>query len=159
MSKQRDREEFVSIMAKEGVNLTVARLLMRQATTLQRLAELECSSEAADRDRVPCPETGKGRPREGKTGRAEMCLCEHWRSQDGMRGCGCADPMNPDQHHKVPRIAVKEAQTRRRVERLCSQHTPRLEPVFGGDPRGAVLKIKVPSGRTNDGGQEGVCVP
>jgi hypothetical protein len=32
-------------------------------------------------------------------------------------------------------------------------------PVFSGDPRGAVLKIKVPSGRTDDWGQEGICVP
>jgi hypothetical protein len=31
--------------------------------------------------------------------------------------------------------------------------------VFSGDPRGAVLKIRVPSGVTNDLGQEGICVP
>lgn len=31
--------------------------------------------------------------------------------------------------------------------------------VLGGDPRGAVVKLKVPSGATNDRGKEGVCVP
>lgn len=31
--------------------------------------------------------------------------------------------------------------------------------VHNRDPRGAVLKLKVPSGRTNDWGQEGICVP
>ena len=31
--------------------------------------------------------------------------------------------------------------------------------VLSGDPRGAVVKIIVPSGRTNDWGQTGICVP
>lgn len=52
---------------------------------------------------------------------------------------------------------VREAQTEARVLALCAKHG--LTPIFNGDPRGAVLKIKVPSGRTNDGGREGVCVP
>lgn len=33
------------------------------------------------------------------------------------------------------------------------------QPVFFNDPRGAVLKIRVPSGYTNDMGREGICVP
>jgi hypothetical protein len=48
MSRQRDREEFVAIMAQEGLPLHVARQLMRAGATLHRLAELECSSETAD---------------------------------------------------------------------------------------------------------------
>lgn len=31
--------------------------------------------------------------------------------------------------------------------------------VFSGDPRGATVKLVVPSGYTNDWGNEGVCVP
>lgn len=31
--------------------------------------------------------------------------------------------------------------------------------VYSGDPRGAVLKIRVPDGFTNDMGKEGICVP
>lgn len=31
--------------------------------------------------------------------------------------------------------------------------------VLQGDPRGCVLKVAVPSGRTNDGGREGICIP
>ena len=31
--------------------------------------------------------------------------------------------------------------------------------VLSGDPRGAVVKVTVPSGRTNDWGQIGICVP
>ena len=56
LSKQR---EFIALMTQEGVPVDVARLVMRHGATLQRLAELECSSEAADRDRVPCPGTRK----------------------------------------------------------------------------------------------------
>jgi len=32
-------------------------------------------------------------------------------------------------------------------------------PVFSSDPRGATVKLKVPSGKTNDWGDIGVCVP
>jgi hypothetical protein len=32
-------------------------------------------------------------------------------------------------------------------------------PVFQGDPRGATVKLRLPSGRTNDWGREGYCVP
>ncbi len=34
-----------------------------------------------------------------------------------------------------------------------------MTALIGGDPRGAAIKIKVPSGKTNDWGQEGICVP
>lgn len=30
---------------------------------------------------------------------------------------------------------------------------------FSGDPRGCCVKLTVPSGATNDWGQEGICVP
>lgn len=36
---------------------------------------------------------------------------------------------------------------------------PRWSVCFNNDPRGATVKLKVPSGYTNDWGQEGVCVP
>jgi hypothetical protein len=34
-----------------------------------------------------------------------------------------------------------------------------ITPDFQGDPRGAVVKLKVPSGRTDDWGKTGICVP
>lgn len=34
-----------------------------------------------------------------------------------------------------------------------------ITPDFSGDPRGAVVKLKLPSGRTDDWGQTGLCVP
>ena len=137
MSRQRDRDEFIALMAMEGVGVDVARKLIRAGATLHRLAELECSSEAADRDRIPCP---------GERRSAE-CLCEHW------SGCGCpetaAGALVGAGHHKVTRISVHGQRVERRVRALCA--TVGLVPVFRGDPRGAVLKVKVPSGR--------VCAP
>ena len=132
MSKQRDRDEFITIAAKEGIPVDVARKLLRYAATLHRLAELECSSEAADRDRVSCP-------------RDIPCLCQDYGSYNG-------------DHGTVPRIAVHGARTQRRVETLCAD-LPGIIPVFQEDPRGAVLKLRVPSGRTNDWGHTGICVP
>lgn len=43
------------------------------------------------------------------------------------------------------------------IERLCAQYN--MTPKFSQDPRGACVKIKVPSGKTNDWGQKGICVP
>ena len=60
-------------------------------------------------------------------------------------------------HVPVPRVNVREAQIEQRVRAVCAAHG--LVPIFDGDPRGAVLKLQVPSGRTNDWGREGVCVP
>src|SRR3990172_1537904 len=55
MSKQRERDEFIMICAREKIPLGLALALLRYTKILQIIAELECSSEAADRDRVPCP--------------------------------------------------------------------------------------------------------
>ena len=150
MSKQRDREEFVSIMVAEGMPLDVCRQVMRLGATLHRLAELECSSEAADRDRVKCPGPGYLRPE------SDGCLCRDYGSYDDMTP-DLDELKGASRHGTVPRINVQEASARARVEALCSPYG--IEPDFQGDPRGAVVKLKVPSGRTNDWGRVGVCVP
>ena len=143
MTKQRDRDEFMAIMAIEGVPVDAARALMRAGATLHRIAELACNSEAADRDRVACP------------GGAETCLCREYGSyEDQPRS---SSSVGEGRHGTVPRYMVQESRIEARVEALCQRHG--LTPIFDGDPRGAVLKLKVPSGRTNDGGREGVCVP
>lgn len=51
-----------------------------------------------------------------------------------------------------------ELRIEERVRTLCIASSG-IVPVFSGDPRGATLKVKVPSGRTNDLGQIGICVP
>ena len=144
MSKQRDRDEFMAIMAIEGVPVDAARALIHFGAALHRIAELACNSEAADRDRVACP------------GGAETCLCRDYGSF-GVQFGGLEGRVAYNSHGTVPRYTVREARIEARVRVLCQRHG--LMPIFDGDPRGAVLKLKVPSGRTNDGGMEGVCVP
>ena len=139
MSRQRDREEFVSIMVAEGMPLDVCREIMRLGARLHREAELQCSDEATDRDRVPCPGVKKDKD----------CICDcARRSQEGKTLTG---------HQDVTRSEVRELRAQRRVNALCDPYN--IVPEFSGDPRGAVVKLKVPSGFTNDWGRVGVCVP
>src|SRR3990172_3180946 len=65
MSYQTEREQFIYRVTREGLDLQAIHALLRYATTIQRLAELACSSEAADRDRIPCPAYNGG-----------PCLCD-----------------------------------------------------------------------------------
>lgn len=132
MSRQRDRDEFISIMTQEGVPLEVARALLRAEATLHRIAELQCSSEAADQDRVPCP------------GGEDSCLCRDYGNY--VEG-----------HGTVPRINVQEDKVQRRILRLANEHGISLH--FNGDPRGPAVLVAVPSGRTNDWRKRGICVP
>lgn len=165
-ANQRAREDFLLQMAKYGMPAEVARLLLRHARTLQRIAEAECSDEAADRDRVMCPG-------------GDLCACEHWQStplpdeeraemfrglpQEPARGCGCADITKPGQHHMVPRIAVQGARVRERVLTILAPELGKPYPdsnlwawrggvqewsqkfaaEFHGDPRGFVLKVLI----------------
>lgn len=140
MSYQRERDEFFSILGAEGIRPEVTRALLREATTLQRLAELECSSERADRDQVRCPAFKK----------ADNCLCQDYGSFD--RDNYPADDMRA--HGYIPRHMVKSHRATKRVIALCSKHN--LVPHFGGD---RMLVVSVPSGRTNDWERRGIAVP
>lgn len=46
-----------------------------------------------------------------------------------------------------------------KVRAVCEEINPACVPVFSGDPRGATVKLKVPSGKVTDWGGVGVCVP
>lgn len=66
----------------------------------------------------------------------------------------------------LARRADKRLRIKQKVMDLCKE-TIRGEgetaiapvPIFSSDPRGAVLKIRVPSGWSNDFGREGIVVP
>lgn len=48
----------------------------------------------------------------------------------------------------------------RAAKRITDRLNPfGIVPIFNGDPRGAVVKLQVPNGRTDDWGREGLCVP
>lgn len=138
MTYSQERDEFLGLVVKEGLPVDIARTVLRHATTLQRIAELECSSERADRDRVPCP----GVKRDAD------CICDWDRDLD--RG----------QHRDVKRI---ERQAQRIEARLIAglAKYPGFAFVFGGDPRGGVVRLKVPSGAYNTwgGAEDGIAVP
>ena len=126
MGHANDRLEFIAKMKREGIPEAIARLIMRHATTIQRLATEECSDEAAykviDREQARCPN----------------CRDERFHSKTPI-GSKC-----------------RECRAKARIMALC---VGRIEPVFQGDPRGACVKLKVPSGRTDDWGGTGICVP
>ena len=52
-----------------------------------------------------------------------------------------------------------ECRTQTRIKAFVTGLGAGFEAIVNGDPRGAVLKIKVPSGNTDDWGKEGICVP
>jgi hypothetical protein len=138
MSYRTERETFIARMSTEGLPLHVARLLLREATGINRRAELACSSEAADRDRVPCPQTTP-RPRTNPP-----CMC-------GVPG---GTP-----HQPVPRIAVQDWRAEQRIQRAIEEVNDRMQngqainvttPALwrfstDGDPRGYTLRVIPPS--------------
>ena len=126
MSRQREREEFLVAVVKEGVSIEQGWALLRHARTLHRLAEAQCNGDwPADNGQRP------------------TVVCDN-----------CARAWVPEavRDQTCPDCRAKAA-----VRQLLTGMS--IEPVFSGDPRGAVLKLRLPSGRTNDWGQDGFCVP
>ena len=117
MSYQKDRDEFIGVIVEETWNRTkgrqgslndaidLARLILRNAGTVQRLAEVMCNREPTNRE---CRQDEK-----------------------------CAQ----------------------RIREACKPWG--IKPNFSGDPRGACVKLILPSGRHNSWGgpEEGFCVP
>lgn len=149
MSYQKDSEEFIATICAEqtipdiGSGIRLARTILRNAATIQRCEVLVCNSEAADRDRVPCPAS--------KTGKDEDCCCGACRIVDGV--------FVFDEHEDVPRVQVTILRARQRIKDACKPYG--IKPIFSGDPRGACVKLILPSGKHNSfGGEEhGYCVP
>ena len=151
MSYQTERDQFIARMSAEGLPLRVTQALLRAATTLQRYAELACSSKAADRDRVACPATRKSR-RPGWT-LGGPCLCDAYPG-DGMP------------HEQVPRIRVQERQVEERIEAMLGEvnrvnkpipPATRIDPWImdtQGDPRGRVLRVIPPSYAARNAGRD-----
>jgi hypothetical protein len=135
MTYQRDRDDFIARMAKRGHSVDLARKLLRYATTLHRLAESECNGDDWQTGRlVPCPGDG---------------------TKDSWCGlCGGED----GKHDKITLSSLRDEQCAARVRKALVGTG--IEPVFNGDPRGTVFKLKVPGDSGNDWGGEGlVCVP
>lgn len=89
------------------------------------------------------------------------------RVQEGhCNGCGAWDNPYMDakragrlQERFERELEKKEAQLERRIKELAVQ-LPGVKSVhFGGDPRGATVKLVMKNGRYDDWGAEGLCVP
>lgn len=113
MSYQKDRDEFIAFMSREGLSLTQTRALLRHAATLNRLAVAQCNGDwpagNGERPTVPCPECANA-----------------WVKSSFRKGV-CPDC--------VAQQAVKKVL-------LPSQG---FVVDFSGDPRGCVLKLRIPA--------------
>ncbi len=124
MSYQAERDQFIARMSREGLSYQAIIKLLRCATTINRLAEMACSSEAADRDRIPCPAE--------KSGDMDDCLC------DGHIPHGSADFA----HQDIPRIRLQDYQAEQRaIKAVPAGWTITTQ----GDPRGYTLRVIPPS--------------
>jgi len=126
MSYQKDREAFLATMAREGMDLETARLILRDATTIQRWEEEECNGT------IQVDDDDEKAERVSRYGSGESY-----------------------REHRYP-IPHRCNQAKARIRKRMPQG---FAAVFQGDPRGACVKIKVPSGKYDDWGREGVCVP
>lgn len=130
MSYQRERESFLLTMARHGMSADVARLILRHATTYQRLAERECNGDDEQSgNMVKCPM---------HLDRAVVSSCGYC---DARRIAGTVFV-----HGKVTRSSVRMTQIERRVRELvdCTNEPLRVE--FQGDPRGYCVRILIQDG-------------
>lgn len=118
--------QFIAQGTKAGLDLPTITKLLRYATTLQRLAVAQCNGDY---------------PADNGVRKVVFCpRCEAGflpsvfkRANDGSKIC-------PD------------CRTQELVKAVLP---PNVTPIFGGDPRGAVLKLATPLHPYSDDGQQG----
>ena len=179
MSKRdEERGRFIERMRLEGVPEHVTRLVMRHAATLTRLAEAQCNgdypADNGERDTVCCDTCGTAwAPEAFKRSGPFRVACWQcgWRDtwSHNLRRTAAAralwgklpvDSLHAEHGtslHVTTEARCPDCRMSDRVKALLAPYN--VEPKFQGDPRGAVVKLKVPSGKTDDWGQEGLCVP
>lgn len=164
MTYQKDRDEFLHIIQQEGLPYNVAMKILRYSQTLHRLAEAQCNGDwpyNGDRDR---PSMSHVNVSQGLTGQD---LRERWDKRYTI--CPNCETSGVSKSAMKISEAMKGSGSRSCSEKICPDcRTTELinaalpegfKAVMQGDPRGCVLKIQVPSGRTNDWSREGICVP
>ena len=154
MTTTKAKLAFVHAMARHTkATVRQCEALMRYAATLQRLAEDDCN--------VATDEAGLVR-REAKRLRIAnrvIKLCEELNAPavcDVVRdsqtiGAGLTREAAEDQRATLLEYAP-DVDCKIIVVNACL-------PIFSGDPRGAVLKVRVPDGFSDDLAGEGICVP
>lgn len=148
-SYQQDRDQFIARMTREGLQLDVILKLLRCATTIQRLAELSCSSEAADRDRVPCPAATQVVKQYGSATDRPMQTRILRRKPTGP--CLCDVSHVGDQHEMIPRIKIQDWNAEQRAKHAVP---PEWQVITEGDPRGYTLRVIPPSYAERNAGKD-----
>lgn len=168
MSYQHDRDRFIASMTREGLPVWVIELLLRAATGINRRAELACSSEAADRDRVKCPAwQDRGIVVLSKSPRkAYPCLCDqetyiHPETKQA----------HPDikRHTMITRITLQDWRAEERIRKGLTEINDKIlmsgapinvpapalwEFESQGDPRGYCLRVIPPSYAVRNHGRD-----
>lgn len=132
MTYQHERDQFIAAVAQDGLPLHVAQKLLRYATTLDRLAVAQCNgdwpADNGERETRECPNCGSGfAPSSFRTSSEYV---QFMAARPGMRarfGKVCPDCRTAE------------------LVRAALADYPAFTPIFGGDPRGYVLKLNTPS--------------
>lgn len=148
MTYQHERDEAMAILKTEGMPLTAIRTLFRLSQTLHRLAVAQCNgdwpADNGERKVVFCPTCQSG------------FVASSYRHAKGETFKVCPDCYATT---RVKALLVALNNNRHPGHDWHNEGLPAFRPIFAGDPRGCVLKVRVPSGRTNDSGREGICIP
>lgn len=157
MTYQEERDRFMHEAAGAGLTCDQARRLMRHASTLQRLAVAACNGDwpcdNGERKTIACPVCGSGfAPSAIKGG--PLARAAHY--------FGTA----PDTSTPSNLRACPDCRTAAAVRAILAEDVyppqPKLIAKFGGDPRGAVLRLypaDTPREDISNGRARGLYVP
>lgn len=124
---------------------------MRYAATLQRLAEDDCNVATDDAG------LAKRNAKKLRIANRVLDVCNELApmTYDVVRNCcTVATGLN-----LIEAESLRDSHLEHTPDVECKVVCMGVRPVFSGDPRGAVLKIRVPSGWSDDFGGEGIIVP
>lgn len=95
--------------------------------------------------------------------RAAELLCRHGKTYARIQEGNCNGPGDFASAAQIDRwqaaFEKREAQLEARIKAIVAELGPGFGVVLSGDPRGVTVKVVVPSGKTDDWGKEGICVP
>jgi sugar phosphate isomerase/epimerase len=103
---------------------------------------------------TPLMATGNPKLSEHDIKRIADLLMRHGTTYCRLQEDACNLEMNDRQQARHDK---REKQIEARVTQLCEELG--AKPDFQGDPRGHTIKLVVPSGKTDDWGATGICVP
>lgn len=160
MTYQQERDEFIALATKEGLDLGTIRKLLRYATTLQRLAEAQCNGDwpyNGGRDRPALSELSGDLVQLKWDKRYTVCpKCE----ASGVAKSAMRWTIEPN--GSTSRMLVcPDCRTQELVKALLTAddclitRNAKITPVFGGDPRGAVLRLSTPNYPYDESGHNG----